>query len=179
MVPKWSQNLSKIDPGGALEATWEPPLKQGASKTSFLTILAPFWDPLWDQFGVILGIIFLMFFWDGFLMALASIWAPKTPPKWDPKGGQNQNLKINDFDCIYYTLATFRGAENDHFSMFLGGLKIDAKMVPKKWSKWFPKGTPKVSQNHQNGFQKPSQNRVPKKHRKIVVFSTLKCGQSV
>ena len=42
MVPKWSQNLSKIDPGGALEATWEPPLKQGASKTSFLTILAPF-----------------------------------------------------------------------------------------------------------------------------------------
>ena len=61
MVPKWSQNLSKIDPGGGLEATWEPPLKQGASKTSFLTILAPFWDPLWDQFGVILGISFLMF----------------------------------------------------------------------------------------------------------------------
>ena len=45
MVPKWSQNLSKIDPGGGLEATWEPPLKQGASKTSFLMILAPFWDP--------------------------------------------------------------------------------------------------------------------------------------
>ena len=58
MVQKWSQNLSKIDPGGALEATWEPPLKQGASKTSFLTILAPFWDPLWDQFGLMLGIIF-------------------------------------------------------------------------------------------------------------------------
>ena len=31
--PKWSQNLSKIDPGGGLEATWEPPLNQGASKT--------------------------------------------------------------------------------------------------------------------------------------------------
>ena len=62
MVPKWTQNLSKIDPGGALEATWEPPLKQGASKTSLLTILAPFWDPLWDQFGVILGIIFRCFF---------------------------------------------------------------------------------------------------------------------
>ena len=61
MVPKWSQNLSKIDPGGALEASWEPPLKQGASKTSFLTILAPFWDPLWDQFGLILGIIFYVF----------------------------------------------------------------------------------------------------------------------
>ena len=62
MVPKWSQNLSKIDPGGGLEATWEPPLKQGASKTSLLTILAPFWDPIWDQFGLILGIMFLMFF---------------------------------------------------------------------------------------------------------------------
>ena len=62
MVPKWSQNLSKIDPGGALEATWEPLLKEGVPKTSFLKILAPFWDPLWDQFGVILGIIFLMFF---------------------------------------------------------------------------------------------------------------------
>ena len=62
MVPKWYQNLSKNDPGGGLEASWEPPLKQDASKTSVLTILAPFWDPLWDQFGVILGIIFLMFF---------------------------------------------------------------------------------------------------------------------
>ena len=62
MVPKWSQNPSKIDPGAALDATWEPPLKQGASKTSFFMILAQFWDPLWDQFGVILGIICLMFF---------------------------------------------------------------------------------------------------------------------
>ena len=42
MVPKWSQNLSKIDPGGGLEATWEPPLKQGASKTSFLMSLSAF-----------------------------------------------------------------------------------------------------------------------------------------
>ena len=62
IVSQWSQNLSKIEPGGALDATWEPPLKQGASKTSCLMILAPFWDPLWDQFGVILGIIFLMCF---------------------------------------------------------------------------------------------------------------------
>ena len=62
IVPTWSQNLSKIDPGGALEASWEPPLKQGASKISFLTILAPFWESLWDQFGVTLGIIFFLFF---------------------------------------------------------------------------------------------------------------------
>ena len=58
MIPTWSQHLSKIDPGGALEATWEPPLKQGAYKTSCLTIVAPFWDPLWDQFGLMLGIVF-------------------------------------------------------------------------------------------------------------------------
>ena len=58
MVPKPLQ----IDPGGALEASWEPSLKQGASKASFLMILTPFWEPLWDQFGVILGIIFLLFF---------------------------------------------------------------------------------------------------------------------
>ena len=120
MVPKWSQNLSKIDPGGALEASWEPLLKQGASKTSFLTILAPFWDPLWDHFGVILGIMFLMFFWSAFLMALASIWAPKTPPKWDPKGGQNQKLKFTEFASMYYTFATFRGAENQRCLLFFG-----------------------------------------------------------
>ena len=64
IVPKWSQNLSKINPGGALEASWEPPLKQGASKTSFLTILAPFLDPLWVQFGLILGIICLWLFFE-------------------------------------------------------------------------------------------------------------------
>merc|ERR1711907_777214 len=85
MVPKWSQNLSKIDPGGSLEATWEPPLKQGASKTSFLTILAPFWDPLWDQFGVILGIIFLTFFsrwlFDGLGLHLGSQNTSKMKPK--------------------------------------------------------------------------------------------------
>ena len=50
IVPKWSQNLSKIDPGGALEASWEPPLKQGASKTSSLTILAPPLVPVWAHF---------------------------------------------------------------------------------------------------------------------------------
>ena len=56
--PKMVPKPLKIDPGGGLEATWEPPLKQGAYKTSLLMILAPFCDPLWDQFGVILGIIF-------------------------------------------------------------------------------------------------------------------------
>ena len=52
-------------------------------------------------------------------------------------------------------------------------------MVSKKCPKVCPTGTPKVSQNHQNGFQKPSQNGVPKKHQKMMIFSTLKCGSGV
>ena len=89
MVPTWSQNLSKIDPGGALEASWEPPLKQGASKTSFLMILAPFWDPLWDQFGLIVGImyfyVFLKWLFDGLGLHLASQNTSKMRPKRVPK----------------------------------------------------------------------------------------------
>ena len=61
MDPKWSQNLSKIDPGGALEATWEPPLKQGAQDLTFDDFGSNL-GPLWDQFGLILGTMFLMFF---------------------------------------------------------------------------------------------------------------------
>ena len=71
-VPKWFQNLSNIHPGGALEATWEPPLKQGASKTSLLTILAPttfegaanhhlFDDFLEHRFGMPFGTQFYYF----------------------------------------------------------------------------------------------------------------------
>ena len=36
-----------------------------------------------------------------------------------------------------------------------------------------------MSQNHQNGLQKPSQNGVPKKHQKMTIFRTPECGQSV
>ena len=110
MVPKWFQNLSKIDPGGGLEATWEPPLKQGASKISFLTTLAPFWD----QFGFMLSIIFVDFLkwlFDGIGLHLGS----QNTPKMRPQRGQNQNLQIVDFSVMYCTLATFSGAENQHF----------------------------------------------------------------
>ena len=89
MVPNGSQNLSTIDPGGGLEATWEPPLKQGASKSSFLTILAPIWEPLWNQFGLILGIIvvyvFLKWLFDGLGLHLASQSASKMRPERVPK----------------------------------------------------------------------------------------------
>ena len=127
MVRKSSQNTSKIDLEGGLEAAREPPLCGGDPKTSFWAILAPLWDPIWGPVLAHVGHRFLMFFWSAFLLALASIWAPKTPPKWDPKGGQNQNLNFIDFAVIYNTWATFEGAENHHFSMFfwnpvLGGL---------------------------------------------------------
>ena len=62
MVPKQSQNLSEINPGGALEATWEPPLKQGASKTSFLMMLVPYWDPPLEPLGSHVGHHFLNVF---------------------------------------------------------------------------------------------------------------------
>ena len=51
MVPKWSQNLSKIDPGGGLEASWEPPLKQGASNDDFDSILGRSLGTVWVHFG--------------------------------------------------------------------------------------------------------------------------------
>ena len=99
MVPKWSQNLSKIEPGGALDATWEPPLKQGASKTSFLMILAPFWDPLWDQFGVILATIFLTFFWDGFFEGLGLHLGSQNTSKMRPKRWSKHKHENRRFCC--------------------------------------------------------------------------------
>ena len=79
MVPKSSQNLSKIDRGGGLGATWEPPLRRGDPKTSFLTISAPFWDPIWGPVWAHFGHQFLMFFWYGFRMAFSPIWGPFGP----------------------------------------------------------------------------------------------------
>ena len=133
MIPKWSQNLSKIDPGsgGHLGSTLETRCFQDLIFDDFDSILGPPLGPVWGHFG---HHFFKMFFWDGFLMALASIWAPKTPPKWDPKGGQNQKLKFIDFACIYNTWATFEGAENHHFlilfwNSFLGWLLEPILMI--------------------------------------------------
>ena len=84
MVPKSSQNLSKIDLGGDLGATWEPPLRRGDPKTSFLTIWAPFWDPIWGPVWAHFGHHFLMFslirLLDGIFTDLGSIWTLF----WDP-----------------------------------------------------------------------------------------------
>ena len=63
IVPKLFPNLSKIDLGGGMDATWEPPLCRGDPKTSFLTILAPFLDPIWGPVWVYL----CAYFFDVFL----------------------------------------------------------------------------------------------------------------
>ena len=57
-VPQSSQNTSKIDLEGVLEAAREPPLCRGDSKTSFFMFLGYFRTQLGNQFWVILGIIF-------------------------------------------------------------------------------------------------------------------------
>ena len=120
MVPKWSQNLSKINPGGALEATWEPPLKQGASKTSFLMILAPFWYPLWDQFELILGIIFfnvfLKWLFDGLGLHLGS----QNTSKMRPKRGSTSRLEIHWFWLYLQHLSHIWGCwKSAFFDVFL------------------------------------------------------------
>ena len=60
LVRKSSQNTSKIDLEGGLEAAREPPLCGGDPKTSFWAILAPLWDPIWRPFLAHFGHRFLM-----------------------------------------------------------------------------------------------------------------------
>ena len=62
LVRKSSQNTSKIDLEGGLEAAREPPLCGGDPKTSFWAILAPLWDPIWGPVLAHVGHRFLMFF---------------------------------------------------------------------------------------------------------------------
>ena len=62
LVRKSSQNTSKIDLEGGLEAAQEPPLCGGDPKTLFLKILAPLWDPIWGPVLVHFGHRVLMIF---------------------------------------------------------------------------------------------------------------------
>ena len=78
IVRKSSQNISKIDLEGVLEAAWEPPLCRGDPKTSFLAILAPLGDPIWGPVLAHLGHRFGVFFIclpDCIFDDLGSIWA--------------------------------------------------------------------------------------------------------
>ena len=62
LVRKSSQNTSKIDLEGGLEAAREPPLCGGDPKTSFWAILAPLWDPIWGPVLAHFGHCFYCFF---------------------------------------------------------------------------------------------------------------------
>ena len=62
LVRKSSQNTSKIDLQGGLEAAREPPLCRGDPKTSFWAILAPLGDPIWGPVLAHFGHRFLMIF---------------------------------------------------------------------------------------------------------------------
>ena len=68
MVHKSSQNTSKIDLKGGLEAAWEPPLRRGDPKTSFwrfwLHLGAPFGDQFWLIWASFFG-VFLICLLDG------------------------------------------------------------------------------------------------------------------
>ena len=79
LVRKSSQNTSKIDLEGGLEAAREPPLCGSDPKTSFWAILAPLWDPIWGpvlaHFGHRLLVCFLICRLDGIFGDLGSIWA--------------------------------------------------------------------------------------------------------
>ena len=109
MVPKWSPNLSKIDPGGVLGNLGNHPWSKLPPRPNFwwfwlLFGTPPFgtrWGSFWTSFFQC--VLFLL---GGLLMALASIWAPQTLPKRDPKGGQSQQLEIQDF-VLFITLAPY------------------------------------------------------------------------
>ena len=61
-----------------------------------------------------------MTFWNHFFMVLASIWAPKTTPKRDPKATQNENMKIIDFADTYTLWAHSGPLKIIIFGAFLG-----------------------------------------------------------
>ena len=117
MLPTPFQNRSWRGSGVLLGATLET-----TSKTSFLTILAPFWDPLWDQFGVILGnivYVFLRWLFDGLGLHLGS----QNTSKMKPKRGSKPKHGNHRF-CFYLLhLGHIQGCwKSSFFDVFLNSL---------------------------------------------------------
>ena len=141
MVPKPLQNRSWRGSGGHLGATLETRCFQDLIFDDFCSNLGP----LWDQFGLILGIMFLMFFWNGFLMALASIWPPKIPPKWEPKGCQRHISSKSENRALAAARARSRGVwgcwKSSFFRCFFGTLFRERFGNP-LWRFWFTFGVP-------------------------------------
>ena len=144
MVPKWSHNLQNRSwrgSGGHLRATLETRCFQDLIFDEFCSILGPPLGPVWAHFGH----HFLMFFWNGFLMALASIWAPKTPPKWDPKGCQRHILSKSENRALAAARARSRGVwgcwKSTFFRCFFGTPFWDGFGSPFWWF-WLTFGVP-------------------------------------
>ena len=139
MAPKPWQNRSWRGSGGLLGATLETRCFQEFMFDDFGSILV---SPL-DQFELILGIIFLnVFFRSGFLMGLASIWAPKTLPKWDSIWGAKTNTWKSSILDLFPTLWPHSRVLNIiFFCCFFGTLFWDGFGSPFLWF-WLTCGLP-------------------------------------
>ena len=133
MVPKPLQNRSWRGSGSHLGATLETRCFQDLIFDDFGSILGPPLGPVSGHFGH----HFFDVFWSGFLMALASIWAPETPPKWDPKGCQRHILSKSENRALAAARARSRGVwgcwKSLCFRCFFGVLFWDGFWVPFLW----------------------------------------------
>ena len=79
-----------------------------------------------------------MTFGNHFGMLFASIWAPKTTPKWDPKGSQHE-IKKSSILLLFTTLAPHWGVLKIGIFLYFFGTLLDPFGHPKST----PKKTPK------------------------------------
>ena len=117
MVPKPLQNRSWRRSGGLLGATLETRCFQDLIFDDFGSILGPPLGPVWAHFGHHFFDVFLKCLFEVFGLHLGSQNTSKMIPKRVPKL-RKPRPEIIGVGVIYYTLATFRGAENGHCSMF-------------------------------------------------------------
>ena len=122
MIPKPLQNRSWRGSGGLLGAIFETRCLQDFIFDDFGSILGPPLGPVWGHFG---HHFFDVFFEVAFWWPWPPFGVPKHLQNETQKGGQNQNMKFIDFASIYYTLATFRGAEHHHFLNTVLGWLLD------------------------------------------------------
>ena len=119
LVCKSSQNTTKIDLEGGLEAAREPPLCGGDPKTSFLAILAPLGDLTWGPVLAHVGHRFLVFFdmssgWHfwRFGVHLGSIWGAFWGTFLEACLNLYVNCDMHENTSIYYGLAMSEPLEN-------------------------------------------------------------------
>ena len=111
MVPTWSQNLSKIDPGGGsgghLGATLETRCFQDLIFDDFGSILGPLLGPFWGHFGHHFFDVFLKWLFDGFGLHLGS----QNTSKMRPKRGSKSKHENHRFLLLFTTLWPHSGVQ--------------------------------------------------------------------